>query len=576
MTMIDQNDKPLLAALKEVNIYTHGHLPMAAAYCRHLQLTEVINTLVQSEMQLSPGQAVSAMVLDVLSGRSPLYHVKDFLSGQDTELLLGEDLEPERFSDYTLARSLDAIATYGTGRIVTELGINPYAVRVFQLDTSAVSFDTTSTSVWGEYIRDEQEAGPKITLGHSKDQQPQLKQFMTELLCVDRGVPIFSRIVDGNASDKNLNNEMLQRIGKLMKAHGLGPGAFVYVADSAMVTQDNLALLGNNRFISCLPATFKACDQAIQEAISQNAWSEPQIMQEIASSPNRPPAQYKTFETAVEIDGTTYRAVVIHSSAHDKRRQKKVERQLESSRTTLGKAIHKLQTEYFCEADARRAVEEARKNLNGLHVIQGDVQTLIVRRPGRPPKNQPASTATRYSVTWTIEENKSAIAALINQAGCFVLITNVPQIGQDALDSLGVLRTYKGQYGVENDFAFLKDPLVVNDLFLKTPARIDALGMVLVIALLVARLMEVHMRRYLRVHDETVIGLNDIKTKKPTYYAMTCAVMHIQVVALNNRRLLKQTLSDRQAQFLKTLGLDDSVFTDPSSKPHIIAPNRQP
>jgi hypothetical protein len=98
----------------------------------------------------------------------------------------------------------------------------------------------------------------------------------------------------------------------------------------------------------------------------------------------------------------------------------------------------------------------------------------------------------------------------------------------------------------------------------------------LVIALLVARLMEVHMRRYLRVHDETVIGLNDIKTKKPTYYAMTCAVMHIQVVALNNRRLLKQTLSDRQAQFLKTLGLDDSVFTDPSSKPHIIAPNRQP
>jgi transposase len=66
------------------------------------------------------------------------------------------------------------------------------------------------------------------------------------------------------------------------------------------------------------------------------------------------------------------------------------------------------------------------------------------------------------------------------------------------LDSFGVLRTYKGQYGVENDFAFLKDPLVVNDLFLKTPARIDALGMILVLALLIARLMEVRMRRFLK------------------------------------------------------------------------------
>ncbi|NCC85617.1 MAG: IS1634 family transposase [Clostridia bacterium] len=571
MTITDQDNSQLLASLKDVNVYSHGHLPMAAAYCRHLQIAQTIDTLAASEMQLSPGQAVTAMVLDVLSGRSPLYHVKDFLAGQDIELLLGEDLDPERFSDYTLARSLDAIAACGTGRIVTELGIK--AVQQFQLDTSAVSFDTTSTSVWGEYERDEQEAGPNVTLGHSKDQQPQLKQFMTELLCVDRGVPIFSRVVDGNASDKNLNNEMLQRIGKLMKAHGLGPGAFVYVADSAMVTQDNLALLGDNRFISRLPATFSACDLAIQEAIARDAWSEPQILQEISSSPSRPPAQYKAYETTVEIDGSIYRAVVIHSSAHDKRRQKKVERQLASSRTALEKVIKKLRTEYFCEADARSAVEDARKNnKGGLHVIRGDIQEYETRRPGRPPKNQSAPTATRYRVTWTIDENKSAIEELIKQAGCFVLITNMPQTGPDALDSLGVLRTYKGQYGVENDFAFLKDPLIVNDLFLKTPARIDALGVVLVIALLVARLMEVHMRRYLEIHGKTVSGLNNVKTKKPTFYAMTCTVMHIQVLVLNHLRLLKTPPNDRQAQFLIALGLDDSVFTDSSSTPTIIAP----
>src|SRR5665647_1218594 len=135
MEMTEQDTHQLLASLKGVEVYQHGHLPLAAAYCRQLQLAETINALIPSEMQLSPGLAVTAMVLDVLSGRSPLYHVKDFLAGQDRELLLGEELDPERFSDYTLARALDAIAACGTGRIVTELGIK--AVRQFQLDTSA-------------------------------------------------------------------------------------------------------------------------------------------------------------------------------------------------------------------------------------------------------------------------------------------------------------------------------------------------------------------------------------------------------------------------------------------------------
>ena len=281
-----------------------------------------------------------------------------------------------------------------------------------------------------------------------------------------------------------------------------------------MVTRDNLAELGGNRFISRLPANFSVCDEAIQETINRNAWSEPQVVQEIEASPKRPAAQYRTYETAVAIDDTNYRAVVVHSSAHDKRRQKKVERQLETSRKAFEREIGKLQTEFFCEADAQCAVDQARKHKSALHAVKGEVQTYAARKPGRPSKDKPAPTVEKYRVAWSIQENQSAVADLIAQAGCFVLLTNVPQ---DDLDSLGVLRTYKGQYGVESDFAFLKDPLVVNDLFLKTPARIDALGLILVIALLVARLMEIHMRRYLDVHEETVIGLNNIKTRRPTF-----------------------------------------------------------
>ena len=67
-------------------------------------------------------------------------------------------------------------------------------------------------------------AGWMITWGQSKDRRPDLKQFMTELLCVDRGVPIFGRNLDGNSSDKTSNNVVLSRISSIMAKHGLGPG----------------------------------------------------------------------------------------------------------------------------------------------------------------------------------------------------------------------------------------------------------------------------------------------------------------------------------------------------------------
>ncbi len=44
-------------------------------------------------MNVSPGLVVQAMVLDALSGRSPLYRLEEFLAEQDIELLLGTPVE---------------------------------------------------------------------------------------------------------------------------------------------------------------------------------------------------------------------------------------------------------------------------------------------------------------------------------------------------------------------------------------------------------------------------------------------------------------------------------------------------
>ena len=556
---------PGLAALSEAEVFTHGHLPIAAAYCRRLGLVELVDRMVPTQMDLRPGLVVQAMVLDVLAGRTPLYRVEHFLATQDVELLLGEAVPAHTFSDTNLARSLDAMFDAGTSKIITELGIR--ATSTFCLDTSAASYDTTSTSVWGEYRECDSEQpplGPLVTYGHSKDHHPELKQFMTELLCVDRGVPIFGRTLDGNSSDKTSNNHILSRISQIMAKNGLGPGAFVYVADSAMVTEKNLVAMGPNRFISRLPATYAACAQAIGEAVDSGTWVGLGYLAENAGTAARPSATYKASETSVVLYGETYRAVVVHSSAHDKRRQKKLDKAIIESVASIKAALGRLQSVYFCEADARTASAQAQKFSDRLHTVVAAIRPVEVRHRGRPPLNKPAPTTTRFELACELVENRAGVERERSLAGCFVLLSNVPTEGPGAMDAAGLLRTYKGQYGVESDFAFLKDPLVVNDLFLKTPSRIDALGMVLIITLMVWRLMERTMRAYVENSKTKLPGWDNRTTDKPTAFMMTIAMTGIMVAAIRGERYLLSGPGPRQLAFLRALGLGPPVFLDPA------------
>ena len=561
--------------LAGADIFNHGHLPVAAAYCRRLGLVELVDQMVPTQMVLRPGLVVQAMVLDTLSGRTPLYRVERFLAGQDVELLLGEPVPVHAFNDTNLARSLDAIFEAGTSKIVTELGLR--ATCAFRLDTSVPSYDTTSTSVWGDYLACELEpppAGPLVTHGHSKDHLPELKQFMTELLCVDRGVPIFGRTLNGNSSDKTSNNEMLSRISAIMAKHNLGPGAFVYVADSALVTEKNLDAVGPNLFVSRLPANYAECGRAIAEAVGSGAWTDIGRLAETAAGTGRPCAEYKAFETSVVLYGKTYRAVVVHSSAHDKRRQKKLDKAIAESAKLVKAALGGMQKVYFCEADARTAAARAEKFSDRLHTVTAAVCPVEVRRRGRPPANGPALTNTRYELSWELAENAAGVARERSLAGCFVLLSNVPTEGPGAMDAARLLRTYKGQYGVESDFAFLKDPLVVNDLFLKTPSRIDALGMVLIIALMVWRLMERSMRAHVQKANTTLPGWDNRTTAKPTAFMMTTAMTGIMVAVIAGQRHMLRGPGPDQIAFLEALGLGPPAFLDPRCRCEPVIPVR--
>ena len=94
-----------------------GHLPIVRDFAKKINLIETVDTMVDSQMDLSPGITVLAMVIDTLSGRTPLYRLEEFFQEKDTELILGHNVKPALFSDYNVGRVLDKLYDTGTQKI---------------------------------------------------------------------------------------------------------------------------------------------------------------------------------------------------------------------------------------------------------------------------------------------------------------------------------------------------------------------------------------------------------------------------------------------------------------------------
>ena len=159
-----------------------------------------------------------------------------------------------------------------------------------------------------------------------------------------------------------------------------------------------------------------------------------------------------------------------------------------------------------------------------------------------------------------VAEKKEAVERVRAAAGCFVLLTNVPDSGEMAHSGAEVLAAYKEQHGIERNFGFLKDPLIVNDLFLKRPDRIEALGFVLLVSLLTWNLMEHVMRAYLKRTDTEIIGWDKKLTRRPTTFMMTTKFRGLLLARIGDEWFLTAPLTKEQQQFVQALGLSEGVL----------------
>jgi transposase len=565
------NADTLQEQVAELSVHRVDYRPIVRAYMQKLGLVGLINQLVPSEMEVEPGLIVAGMIQDTFSGRSPLYRLKSFFSTQDTELLLGQPVDTEAFSDHNVARVMDRIYKVGTSRVFSEL--SHHAAKLFQLDMSSGHWDSTSVNVWGDYdvYHSDNDDRIRIVHGHSKDKRPDLKQFMMDMLCVEHNIPILGDCQDGNSSDKTLNNKLLTRISHHLSRDGIDERAFTYVADSAMVNEPNLACFHDRPdaqplyFVTRLPFSYDEANRVVSDAVEANTW---QLLGELAltrSTKARPVASYRSFETEVTLYEHDYRAVVIHSSSHDKRRQKRIDRQLTDSQKVLMAERKKSKDNLFhCWADAEAELNRMRALRAPFHRINGKVEEVPIYAPGRPRKDGTRTLRKRrYRVCSEVVEDAEAAAKKRAEAGCFVLLSNRPKDGTDAQNSKELLQTYKAQNGIEQNYRFLKDPLIVNDLFLKKPERIEVLGMVLLMCVLIWNLMQRTMRKHLEKTGGVLQGWDGKLTDRPTSFMMTTKFQGIMVAAVGNIRAITPALNHVQIDYLRALDLPTRIFIDP-------------
>jgi len=166
-----------------------------------------------------------------------------------------------------------------------------------------------------------------------------------------------------------------------------------------------------------------------------------------------------------------------------------------------------------------------------------------------------------YGIRIELTETDAA-EELKKETGCFVLITNVPE--ENGYSSYDILRAYKDQYGIEQNFGFLKNTPIVNCIFLKKAERIEVLAFILLLSLLVWRLIEYNMRRYAQENEKDLPGWKKRRTEKPTTFMLMTRFQYMMILMIDQNRRVNRPLTQIQREYLKALTLSPEIFTNPN------------
>ncbi|NET91266.1 MAG: IS1634 family transposase [Kamptonema sp. SIO1D9] len=482
-----------------IEVSNIDHLGLVAGIIDEVGIVEKINELIPTHKteKINTGQAVKGMILNGLGlVSSPLYLFSRFFQGKATEHLLGKGIKPEYLNDDRLGRVLDELYQTGLNQVFISIVLS--AVKKYLIEVGTVHLDSSSFQVTGQdqtessQFQEEEPQVVKITYGYSKDNRPDLKQFMMNLICSHDGdVPLWVEIGNGNDSDTKEFSRLMREYKSQLKWDSL------IVVDSAFYSQENLQLSQSISWLSRVPVTIKLAKKLIEEITAEELQ----------------PSHFKGYrykELEKTYGGIPQRWLVVESEKRRESDFKKIAKNLVKEAQEAEQKVRQLSRQTFaCIPDAKKASQKLLKKSKYHQLTNIEVEVI----PSK--KTSDLTQKTEYQVRGTVSLCEEKLKPIRSAAGRFIIATNL--LDEEVLSAEEMLSKYKGQQGVERGFRFLKDPMFLTDsVFLKSPQRIESLGLIMGLCLLVYTLGQRQLRQCLQRRQATVSNQLGRPTNRPT------------------------------------------------------------
>ena len=559
-----------------------GHFPLIRGLITKLGIDAVLGEVLPPDPRnrVSDADCVAAMILNVLSGRCALYAMPEFLAQLDTDVVLGTSCPAEAFNDARLASCLDHLFDAGTDYVYTRI-VGHYLSASQGSQSYSALMDTTSLSLQGAYDVIPAEGAPTPRRGFSKDHRPDLKQLIYGLsLHGAVGIPLTASTLDGNTSDKAANRWNIEALAEVLPSEH----EVTLVGDSKLVDAELLGQLIDEgfHFVSLIPKTYAVRHELVEQVRQQGT-----ELPELARSPGRTKAdpdeiyRGRSFRRALSVvdphDKTKsdqeMTMLVVRSSSQARKFDNALDKRLVKEEVAFMNAVKRANKRHLrCREDAETARVQALSHLK-LQLCDLQIEQIEVEdkraRAGRPRAGAPPPSHTEYRLVYDqLACNDDAIDKAAFHAAHYVLVTD-----RDDWDDARILQEYRHQHQIEGHcgFRWLKNVALVAPIFLKTPHRIAALGLVFLLALMVRNYLQFELRRQLEAEDRTVRGRKQrVRTQRPTAETALLNFMGLSSgLWYDDDRLVKrrvEALKPDALTVLELLGIPPEIFHIPYEK----------
>jgi transposase len=476
------------------------HLGIVTGISREIGLVELIDEKIgQTGRKVSCGEGVLAMIQNALGFSSrALYLMPEYLRNKPVDLLIRPGLTADDFNDDTLGRCLDDLYACGVTEIFASVASK--ALGVYGIGHQFVHLDSSSFHLHGQYdVERPDEEMIRITHGYSRDHRPDLKQVVAQIITSHKSnLPVWLEVLSGNSSDKESFSESVKAYCK----HLAGEKKPYFVMDSAGYSKNSLKAIQNMLWLMRVPETLAEAKRLVKETIQDQ-------MVELAPG-------YFGKEVKSEYGGVAQRWLVVFSQAACERELKTLEKAKTREQEAAEKQWRKVcQSVFNCQEDAEAARNQFNQRWKYHRATEQVTPITQYAHSGRPAAGtQPDIVG--YTLTGSVELYEAGVAEAKRSLGKFIVATN--ELEMKNLSAAAMLENYTAQgVSVERGFRFLKDPMFfAYSLFLKNPARIMALIMIMCLALLIFALGERQLRQALKHNNETIPDQKGKPTQSPT------------------------------------------------------------